>query len=67
MRASSFLGLTLSLTSVISSSPIRQQYTINENTICLLLDGGEKCYPKIFTPGDQWQEIFPGQEIPGGK
>lgn len=49
----------------MSAVPLLAQVVSNKDLICPD-DDPLHCYPKLFEPSDQWQEIKEGQDIPVG-
>ena len=58
-----FMKLTIAL--LLASLTAAQIVDINSELVCSPSDPTD-CYPKIFVPTDQWQEIREGQDIPPG-
>lgn len=64
---SSFLALLLlTLSLAYSFENQDDNLVVRGDTICTSEEEGEYCYPKVFIPSKDWQDILPGQTIPGG-
>lgn len=66
MKTNSLLFVALAALAK-ASEQAAEPFVIRGDRICVDSNKGEYCYPKVFEPLDAWQDVLPGQELPGGK
>jgi len=64
VRFTSKLTLILGLCAAVALAKVSDQAAVDERPQVICNKG--HCYPRVFRPTTEFQEILEGQEIPGG-
>lgn len=59
--------LFIALAALSKALEQEEKFIVRGDNICIDGEDGEYCYPKVFKPLDVWQDVLPGQQLPGGK